>query len=251
MQAQEFVRKWQAGGAANELNERAGAQAHFIDLCRVLGVPEPGDPKQYCFERGVAKTGCKKDLAKRTLTNLYNQRATWLASIARNSAIDSLRRRKAQPQTISTTVHDADDGDDRDLLHDFASNDPGPAQQVEQAAQARAPLSMDEVSLFNPTQGYGAYVVPAVAWLIAQQTLLIAAAMLAGRWRERGQLGTSARGWWGRIAAMALWGLASGAFYLGWVTVLQGYPRGANLGGALVLLGVLVVTLRGALRARR
>ena len=138
MQAQEFVRKWQAGGAANELNERAGAQAHFIDLCRVLGVPEPGDPKQYCFERGVAKTGCKKDLAKRTLTNLYNQRATWLASIARNSAIDSLRRRKAQPQTISTTVHDADDGDDRDLLHDFASNDPGPAQQVEQAAQARA-----------------------------------------------------------------------------------------------------------------
>ena len=105
-----------------------------------------------------------------------------------------------------------------------------------QAAQARAPLSMDEVSLFNPTQGYGAYVVPAVAWLIAQQTLLIAAAMLAGRWRERGQLGTSARGWWGRIAAMALWGLASGAFYLGWV--LQGYPRGANLGGALVLLAL-------------
>ena len=107
-----------------------------------------------------------------------------------------------------------------------------------QAALARAPLSMDEVSLFNPTQGYGAYVVPAVAWLIAQQTLLIAAAMLAGRWRERGQLGTSARGWWGRIAAMALWGLASGAFYLGWVTVLQGYPRGANLGGALVLLAL-------------
>ncbi len=67
-----------------------------------------------------------------------SQPATWLASIARNSAIDSLRRRKAQPQTISTTVHGADDGDDRDLLHDFASNDPGPAQQVEQAAQARA-----------------------------------------------------------------------------------------------------------------
>jgi hypothetical protein len=43
--------------AANELNERAGAQAHFIDLCRVLGVPEPADPEAYCFERGVAKTG--------------------------------------------------------------------------------------------------------------------------------------------------------------------------------------------------
>ena len=57
MQAQAFVRKWGPGGPAHELNERAGAQAHFIDLCRVLGVPEPGDPQSYCFERGVAKTG--------------------------------------------------------------------------------------------------------------------------------------------------------------------------------------------------
>lgn len=44
MQAQAFVRKWGPGGSANDLNERAGAQAHFIDLCRVLGVPEPDDP---------------------------------------------------------------------------------------------------------------------------------------------------------------------------------------------------------------
>ena len=57
MQAQEFVRKWRDGATANELNERAGAQAHFIDLCRVLGVPEPADPDHYCFERGVTKTG--------------------------------------------------------------------------------------------------------------------------------------------------------------------------------------------------
>ncbi len=57
MQAQEFIRKWAAGSPAHALGERAGAQAHFIDLCRVLGVPEPGDPERYCFERGVAKTG--------------------------------------------------------------------------------------------------------------------------------------------------------------------------------------------------
>ena len=37
MLAQDFVRKWPAGAAANELNERAGAQAHFIDLCRSAG----------------------------------------------------------------------------------------------------------------------------------------------------------------------------------------------------------------------
>jgi len=57
MQAQDFIRKWQAGAPAHELNERAGAQAHFIDLCRLLGVPEPADPDNYCFERGVLKTG--------------------------------------------------------------------------------------------------------------------------------------------------------------------------------------------------
>lgn len=57
MQAKEFIRKWGPGGTAHELNERAGAQSHFIDLCRVLGVPEPGDAERYCFERGVTKTG--------------------------------------------------------------------------------------------------------------------------------------------------------------------------------------------------
>ena len=57
MRAADFVAKWRAGAPAHELNERAGAQAHFIDLCRVLGVPEPADPEAYCFERGLSKTG--------------------------------------------------------------------------------------------------------------------------------------------------------------------------------------------------
>ena len=57
MQASEFLRKWGPGGPAHELTERAGAQAHFIDLCRLLSVPEPDDPERYCFERGVTKTG--------------------------------------------------------------------------------------------------------------------------------------------------------------------------------------------------
>ena len=57
MLAPEFIRKWGPGGPAHALTERAGAQAHFIDLCRVLGVPEPDDAERYCFERGVTKTG--------------------------------------------------------------------------------------------------------------------------------------------------------------------------------------------------
>ena len=57
MTPQEFVAKWKPGTPSHGLSERAGAQPHFIDLCRVLGVPEPGEPERYCFERGVTKTG--------------------------------------------------------------------------------------------------------------------------------------------------------------------------------------------------
>ena len=50
----EFVRKWRSGTKADRLNERAGAQSHFIDLCAVLGVSSPasGDDDGYRFEHG-------------------------------------------------------------------------------------------------------------------------------------------------------------------------------------------------------
>lgn len=54
MSPHDFVRKRQPGAPAHGLSERAGAQVHFIDLCRVLGVPEPGEPERYCFERARA-----------------------------------------------------------------------------------------------------------------------------------------------------------------------------------------------------
>lgn len=38
MQAQQFSRKRQAGSPAQALNERAGAQADFIDLCRAMAL---------------------------------------------------------------------------------------------------------------------------------------------------------------------------------------------------------------------
>ena len=57
MSPQDFVQKWGPRGSAFRLNERAGAQAHFIDLCRLLDVPEPSDSETYCFERSLVKTG--------------------------------------------------------------------------------------------------------------------------------------------------------------------------------------------------
>lgn len=49
----QFIARWQK----NKLNERAGAQGHFDDLCDLLGVDKPRDADNYCFERGAKKTG--------------------------------------------------------------------------------------------------------------------------------------------------------------------------------------------------
>ncbi len=52
-----FIDKWRAV----TLNERAVAQEHFIDLCRLLGerTPVEADPEgdEFCFERGARKDG--------------------------------------------------------------------------------------------------------------------------------------------------------------------------------------------------
>jgi type II restriction/modification system DNA methylase subunit YeeA len=56
MTPQEFIAKWHAV----ELKERSASQAHFIDLCRLLGVKDPisEDPKGdvFAFEKGASKT---------------------------------------------------------------------------------------------------------------------------------------------------------------------------------------------------
>ncbi len=55
MNVADFIAKWRF----HELNERAAAQEHFIDLCRLVGHPTPveADPegRWFTFERGAAK----------------------------------------------------------------------------------------------------------------------------------------------------------------------------------------------------
>jgi ABC-2 type transport system permease protein len=113
-------------------------------------------------------------------------------------------------------------------------------QSAVQAARSRSPLNTQLVALFNPTEGYGSYVVPAVALLILQQTLLMGAAMLAGTWAEAGRLRASMGAWLGRLGALSGFGFLSGLFYFGWVFFLQDYPRGGNPLGAMVLLAFYV-----------
>lgn len=48
-----------------------------------------------------------------------------------------------------------------------------------------APLSFDEVPIFNPAQGYGSFVLPAVLILIIQQTLMLGIGLSEGTRHER------------------------------------------------------------------
>ncbi len=52
MTPEQFITLWKN----NPLTERAGAQAHFDDLCDLLSVAKPRDPENYCFERGAKKS---------------------------------------------------------------------------------------------------------------------------------------------------------------------------------------------------
>jgi len=64
------------------------------------------------------------------------QPLTWLTSIARNAALDSLRRRRTQPQMVSTTAED-DDDPDRNPLDARADDAPGPLELLSRACDAQ------------------------------------------------------------------------------------------------------------------
>jgi RNA polymerase sigma-70 factor (ECF subfamily) len=63
-----------------------------------------------------------------------SQPLTWLTSIARNRAIDSLRRAQAQPHTVSMTPESDDEADPHEALADDA---PGPLDLLGRASDAR------------------------------------------------------------------------------------------------------------------
>lgn len=65
------------------------------------------------------------------------QPLTWLTSIARNGAIDSLRRAKARVRTVSSHVGSEQEGDEADLVDQTPSADAGPLDLLQRAAERR------------------------------------------------------------------------------------------------------------------
>jgi RNA polymerase sigma factor (sigma-70 family) len=64
-----------------------------------------------------------------------SQPLTWLTSIARNRAIDSLRRAQAQPRLVSASRDDDDEGPDQ--TESLADESPGPLDLLSRASDAR------------------------------------------------------------------------------------------------------------------
>ncbi len=66
-----------------------------------------------------------------------SQPLTWLTSIARNRAIDSLRRQQTQPMLLSATPQDDDEDDGPDTVERHADEGPGPIDLLQRAGDAR------------------------------------------------------------------------------------------------------------------
>ena len=77
-----------------------------------------------------------------------SQPLTWLTSIARNRAIDSLRRMQTQPQVRAATgASPGRDSEDEDVYDTVADEAPGPLDLLSRAADARSlSACMDKLS---------------------------------------------------------------------------------------------------------
>lgn len=106
----------------------------------------------------------------------------------------------------------------------------------EQASFIRDPVPVIINPLYNPNEGYGNYIVPAVSWLILQQTLLIGAALFIGTLTEQRRVAATAAVWAGRVLALASVNMIMALFYTGWVFVIQGFAHGGNPLGNLLLI---------------
>jgi RNA polymerase sigma-70 factor (ECF subfamily) len=127
-----------------------------VDLARLLGRTGLGDRAAFAalYERTSAHLyavvlriqrdrGQAEDILQEVYVNVWraarsfdaaqSQPLTWLTSIARNRAIDSLRRQQAQPRLLP-----GEEDEDESVYDRVADDHPGPLELLHRAADARA-----------------------------------------------------------------------------------------------------------------
>ena len=141
MTPHEFIQKWKGHG----LTERASAQEHFIDLCRLFDHPTPVEAdrrgEDYAFEKGVTKTGGGDGVAdvwkrgyfaweykkrKRNLDQALEQLTRYASALENpplHVACDTEHFRivtawtNTVPKTYTLSMEDLLDADKRQILH--------------------------------------------------------------------------------------------------------------------------------------
>ena len=126
---------------------------------------------------------------------------------------------------------------------DLAAGSARPDGSLYRAALARSsPVEILNQPLFNPTGGYGSYIVPAAFLLILQQTLLMGSATLGGAAFQQG--GVQARRRRGTVAAVIGQSLAHLALSLpGFALFLVVLPRAYGFSASPRVLDLLVLAI--------
>lgn len=95
----DFLNKWGPGGLGYHLNERHGAQQHFVELCDVLDVPAPvGGEDLQALERQVQEVAasviCRLVVARLKVSGAVKQRRSnsRLAWSPMSSSLTTCRR---------------------------------------------------------------------------------------------------------------------------------------------------------------
>lgn len=111
---------------------------------------------------------------------------------------------------------------------------------VQQATELSEPVRLELYTASNPTGGYSTYVVPAVAVVVLQQTLLLGICMLLGTWRESGAPFemTFFRNRLALVFAAATICFINTLYYIGVVYWREDYP---HLGQLRDLLPIIII----------
>jgi ABC-2 type transport system permease protein len=119
----------------------------------------------------------------------------------------------------------------------------GPVSLV-QASTRGAPVRLALRAASNPIGGYSTYVVPAVAVVVLQQTLLLGICMLLGTWRESGAPFDlkSRRNRLAVVLAAATICFANALYYVGLVYWREDYPHLGQLIDLLIVIAIFSLT---------
>lgn len=118
------------------LGDRAAfAELYRLTSAHLLGVILRIQPERAQAEELLQEVYLNVWRAAQRYEATQGQPFTWLASVARNRAIDSLRRAQARPQKAHT--HVPDDEQDPDVTDLHPDPGPGPAELWQQAVAAR------------------------------------------------------------------------------------------------------------------